>query len=165
MDILEFGGVFADGAFGIDGVKDFADDMEGRDEVHSPITDIDADFVADFGLESWGGFDFAIKGYIVWIAIEKCFGIKGDEAFFTKLAYSIEFALDDIEFFVDFCEGVLGFDEDHSVLAMGVVGADIGHGAMVDVESRVEGFPLEGFCSSWCNMSKGCTAAWAGGGM
>ncbi len=112
LDILVDGGVFADGRFRIDGVKDFTNDMEGRDEVHSPIANIEANFIADFGLESRFRFDFAVEGNIVGIGVEKGFGVEWHEAFFAKLAHSIEFALDEIEFFIYFCEWCFRFDKD-----------------------------------------------------
>ncbi len=48
---------------------------------------------------------------------------------------------------------------------MGIVRADIRHGTVIDVESRVEGFPLEGFCFAWRDMGYCSTTAWAGDGM
>lgn len=111
-------------AVDVHGVKSGADDVEGADFVGADVVEVDADFVADFGVEG--------VGEVRMFPVEEDVG-GGAVCHVLKIVIFVEFGLDDDEFAVDVGVGgvaVFRFDDDGAVHADGDVHED-GLGAAV----------------------------------
>ncbi|EOC75915.1 hypothetical protein NM80_2055 [Neisseria meningitidis NM80] len=133
-------------AFNINFVEDFTDYVEGRHQVRAAVTNVHTYSFACFG------FQGVVAGDSTYVTVEydvfRLFGnsfvhIERLQALRTFFAFGVEVALDDVELFIHFRQAFFRLDQNQAVHTVGDVHTDRRDGAVVDVQTRLQGFEAE----------------------
>src|SRR5271168_1684708 len=123
----------------IDMIENLSDDVERGGEIRAADAEIDADCFADAGLQRMRfrqGADGAVEDKILRTLGDQLVVVHFLIAVRTEGLRRIDLALHEIEFAIDLQRPSLGFDEDHSVHAVGDVLRHAGRRAVVDEQTR-----------------------------
>jgi hypothetical protein len=127
--------------FRVDGVENFANDVERGDEIGPAVSNEETHLLTDLcddrvvaGHRAYG----SVKDHVVRDLGEGLFHAEGLETSLAVGAFGVKFGLHHVEFFVHFRESADRLDENEPVHAVGYVHANRGGGAVVEVEARVQ---------------------------
>ena len=148
-------------AFNINFVEDFADYVEGRYQVRTTVTNVHTYSFACFGFQGVVAGDSAyvtVKYYVFRLFGDGFIHIERLQALCTFFTFGVEVALNDVEFFIHFRQTFFRFNQNQTVHTVGDVHTDGRNGAVVDIQTGLQGFEAE--CRGTARGSEGgCRAA------
>ena len=128
-------------ALEIDAVEDFADDVEGGEQVRPAVADVEPHRFADLGgdgLIADERADGAVEQHVGRPLVRGLLLVERLQAFRAGLARRVEVALHHVVFALDGRQALLRLDEDEAIHPVGDVHRHRGGRAVIDVEAGIE---------------------------